>query len=86
MGELLAQGPLDLVLHCKGAEYALGVRQGASEIHGTFRAEDLTVLPPVGGAFAGVMFGVYAVGQGEPVLDPADFSNIRVVDHAAPGS
>lgn len=82
-GKLLSQGPLNLVVHCQGAEYALGVRQGASEeVHqGTCRAEDLTVLPPVGGAFAGVMFGVYAFGNGGPVLDPADFRDIQVVDH-----
>ncbi|ORY54556.1 glycosyl hydrolase [Pseudomassariella vexata] len=43
-----------------------------------FPASNLTVMPPVGGAFTGVMFGLYSFGKGEPVLDPADFSEIYV--------
>ncbi|KAH7122971.1 glycosyl hydrolase [Dactylonectria macrodidyma] len=42
---------------------------------------ELTVAPPVGGAFTGVMFGIYSFGKGEPVLDPADFTDIALVDH-----
>ncbi|KAI1187629.1 glycoside hydrolase family 43 protein [Nemania serpens] len=42
------------------------------------QARDLTVIPPIGGAFSGVMFGVYAFGQGEPVLDPTDFFDIII--------
>lgn len=34
----------------------------------------LIASPPVGGAFMGMMFGLYAFGNGEPCLDPADFS------------
>ncbi|KAF4982103.1 hypothetical protein FZEAL_2209 [Fusarium zealandicum] len=41
-------------------------------------AKDLTVAPPVGGCFTGVMFGIYSFGKGEPVLDPADFSDISI--------
>jgi hypothetical protein len=52
---------------------------GIEQARITCSAEDLTVLPPVGGAFAGVMYGVYAFGRGEPVLDPADFTAIGVV-------
>ncbi|KAI0109160.1 glycoside hydrolase family 43 protein [Nemania sp. FL0031] len=36
-------------------------------------AKDLTVMPPIGGAFCGVMFGIYSFGHLEPVLDSADF-------------
>ncbi|KAF4996497.1 hypothetical protein FDECE_12413 [Fusarium decemcellulare] len=43
-------------------------------------AKDLTIAPPVGGCFTGVMFGIYSFGRGEPVLDPADFSEIIIED------
>jgi len=38
----------------------------------------LITSPPVGGAFTGMMFGLYAFGNnnGEPCLDPADYSGI----------
>lgn len=52
---------------------------GIEQARITCSAEDLTILPPVGGAFAGVMYGIYAFGRGEPVLDPADFTAISVV-------
>lgn len=60
--------PVRLTLVCEG-----------STAHVSCSAEDLTIMPPVGGAFTGVMFGVYAFGRGEPVLDPADFTDIRVL-------
>jgi hypothetical protein len=34
--------------------------------------------PEIGGAFAGMMWGVYSFGYGEPCLDPADFSLVTV--------
>lgn len=43
-----------------------------------FDSEELTIMPPIGGAFTGAMFGVFAFGANEPVLDPADFSNIYI--------
>lgn len=76
----LTQGPVNLTLRCSGATYELELRQGTSKASQTCRAEDLTVMPPVGGAFAGVMFGVYSFGKGEPVLDPAEFTAIRVTN------
>lgn len=79
---LLAQGPVELVVGCRAEDgsYTLGIRQGGAEgDHAACRAEDLTVAPPVGAAFTGVMFGVYAFGKGEPVLDAADFGGIRMV-------
>jgi hypothetical protein len=42
------------------------------------RVEEFTAAPPVGASFAGAMLGVYSFGKGEPVLDPADFSNISI--------
>ena len=47
----------------------------------TFSTEDLTVMPPVGAAFTGAMFGIYAFGSWEPVLDPADFSDIVMQEY-----
>lgn len=38
----------------------------------------LAVMPPVGGAFCGTMFGIYSFGKGEPVLAAADFSDVFV--------
>lgn len=75
---LLAQGPFELELHCRGKEYTLGVKQGSEQSYGTCAAADLTTMPAHGGAFAGVLFGVYSFGRGEPVLDAADFSEIKV--------
>lgn len=72
--------PVKLTLFCEGSQYTLSFDhgQGGNQTHVSCSAEDLTIMPPVGGAFTGVMFGVYAFGRGEPVLDPADFSDIRV--------
>lgn len=80
----LSQGPVRLTLRCSGATYNLELRQGASKASRTCRAEDLTVMPLLGGAFAGVMFGLYSFGKGEPVLDPADFTDIRVTNQVNP--
>lgn len=73
-------GPFKLTLVCEGSTYTLSFDQGqgGNQTHVSCSAEDLTIMPPVGGAFTGVMFGVYAFGRGEPVLDPADFTDIRV--------
>lgn len=77
--------PVKLTLVCEGGTYTLSFDQGqgGSQVHVSCSAGDLTIMPPVGGAFTGVMFGVYAFGRGEPVLDPADFTNIRVSTRAA---
>lgn len=72
--------PLKLEIACQGNKYELSLKQlGVNLAQNTCHAADLTVLPPVGGAFAGVMYGIYASGNGEPVLSPADFTKIRVV-------
>ncbi|KAI0873843.1 glycoside hydrolase family 43 protein [Hypoxylon argillaceum] len=41
-------------------------------------AKNLAVMPPIGGAFCGTMFGIYSFGHREPVLDPADFFDITI--------
>lgn len=78
-----AQQPVELTLRCSGVVYDLEIRQGTFLSALSCRAEDLTVMPPVGGAFTGVMFGVYSFGKGEPVLDAADFTDISVT-HQGP--
>lgn len=72
--------PVKLTLVCEGRTYTLGFDQGpgGGQTCVSCSAEDMTILPPVGAVFSGVMFGVYSFGRGEPVLDPADFTNIRV--------
>lgn len=74
----LNHGPVELTLRCSDTTYELELRQGTLKASQRCRAEDLTVMPPAGGAFAGVMFGVYSFGKGKPVLDPADFTDIKV--------
>lgn len=72
--------PVKLLIICQGSKYFLVLEQlGIEQARITCSAGDLTVLPPVGGAFAGVLYGIYAFGRGEPVLDPADFTAIGVV-------
>ncbi|KAF3762225.1 family 43 glycoside hydrolase [Cryphonectria parasitica EP155] len=80
--KLLSQETFTLSVCCEHEKYTLGIRQGPEEDYGTCRADALTVMPPVGGAFTGVLFGLYSFGRGEPVLDPADFAEIRVSEHA----
>ena len=43
----------------------------------------LTRSPPIGNCFSGMMFGVYAFGNWEPCLDPADFTEIKMVDFSS---
>jgi len=74
---------VELQLECRPTGYKLRIGVGPAEQSFEVSASDLTVLPPVGGAFAGVMYGVYSFGKGEPVLDPADFTDIVVTGSAA---
>ena len=70
-----------VLLHINGhpESYTLSLSgRGDTRARFSLPAEALTVSPPVGGAFAGAMFGIYAFGDGEPVLDPADFCDIRM--------
>ncbi|RSL40376.1 hypothetical protein CEP54_016136 [Fusarium duplospermum] len=61
---------------------AIETTSGRKDVIGAMLApvEKLTVAPPVGGCFTGVMFGVYSFGKGQPVLEPADFSDISIIE------
>jgi len=67
-----------MAVTCLASGYNLKIWAGKLYHSSFVAAEDLTVAPPVGGTFAGVMYGVYSFGKGEPVLDPADFRDISV--------
>lgn len=60
--------------------YTLRLSQGSCECRFSFDVEDLCIMPPVGGAFTGTMFGIYSFGAWEPVLDPADFRDIMITE------
>lgn len=66
---------------CNGT-YKLYARMGGDDNKWvesfTCTSEALAVTPPVGMSFTGMMFGVYASGNWEPVLKPADFSDIHI--------
>lgn len=75
-------GLVILEVECYATEYKLLFHTGKQDEKKVveFEASKLTVMPPIGGAFTGAMYGVYAFGKGEPVLDPADFTNIQVTE------
>ncbi|TDZ46024.1 Non-reducing end alpha-L-arabinofuranosidase BoGH43B [Colletotrichum trifolii] len=64
-------------------EYQLIISAGEIRESIVFPSEALTVFPRVGGAFCGVMYGVYSFGRSEPVLDPSDFTDIRISETKA---
>ncbi|KAH6886378.1 glycosyl hydrolase [Thelonectria olida] len=70
--------PLEFKISATPTTYSLQIGTSGSTFQTSVNVKDLTVAPPVGGCFVGVMFGVYSFGKGEPVLDPADFSNVRI--------
>ena len=70
--------PSQLSAQATPVSYTLTLSQGSSRWSFAFDIEDLCVMPPVGGAFAGTMFGIYSFGCWEPVLDPADFKDILI--------
>lgn len=64
-----------------GLQYTLSYNEEGkddSKALAPVQSQLLTRSPPIGGAFTGVMFGVYSFGKMEPVLDPADFSKISL--------
>lgn len=73
--------PVQIFAKASPTTYTLNLRQRSTVASFSFSAESLTVMPPVGAAFTGAMFGIYSFGCWEPVLDPADFSNIYIKDH-----
>lgn len=73
-----ASAPSQLSAKATPTTYTLTLAQGSSKWEFTFNVKDLCIMPPVGGAFTGTMFGVYSFGAWEPVLDPADFKDIVI--------
>lgn len=73
-----ASSPAQLLAEATPTNYTLRLSQGSSEWGFSFDIEDLCIMPPVGGAFTGTMFGIYSFGAWEPVLDPADFKDITI--------
>ncbi|KAI1325738.1 glycoside hydrolase family 43 protein [Xylariaceae sp. FL0255] len=67
-----------LCIDATPTEYTISFQTGPFSQAYRIAVQDLTIAPPVGSTFAGVMFGVYEFGNGEPVLDPADFTNILI--------
>lgn len=69
------EGQYELKIECRFDHYILSVSgHGVQDV----KVDDLTASPPIGGSFAGAMLGVYSFGKGEPVLDPADFTDISI--------
>lgn len=77
-----ADDTVQLTIDATSAAYRLTLSVGEVSATVTFAAETMTIMPPVGGTFAGTMFGIYAFGRSEPVLDPADFWDIEIVDRS----
>jgi beta-xylosidase len=73
-----ASAPSHLSAEATPTAYIMKLSQGELEWSFSFNVEDLCIMPPVGGAFTGTMFGIYSFGAWEPVLDPADFKAIEV--------
>lgn len=76
----LSGGPVSLSIQGDDLGYTLSYSEqgGGSKALAQVESKLLSRSPPIGNTFTGVMFGVYAFGKMEPVLDPADFSGIEV--------
>lgn len=72
--------PVQLTAVANPTGYELFISVGDARANIRFASEALTVFPPVGGAFCGVMFGIYSFGRSEPVLDPSDFADIEILE------
>ncbi|KAI1358734.1 glycoside hydrolase family 43 protein [Xylaria arbuscula] len=75
---ILPGDTIQLRIEAKPTEYKLSCGLGGHESSFCVDAKDLAVMPPVGGAFCGTMFGIYAFGRWEPVLDAADFFDLNI--------
>ncbi|KAM0551307.1 hypothetical protein ACHAPJ_008411 [Fusarium lateritium] len=68
---------VELVIRAHPTKYELSLQaEGKKSDVFTVEPSALTVMPPFGGCFTGVMFGIYSFGKNQPVLDPADFTEI----------
>ncbi|OLN92777.1 Non-reducing end alpha-L-arabinofuranosidase BoGH43B 2 [Colletotrichum chlorophyti] len=72
--------PVQLCIAAKPTGYEMSILVGDARSSVAFTSEALTLYPPVGGAFCGVMFGLYSFGRSEPVLDPSDFADIEILE------
>lgn len=77
-----ANEAVQLTVDAAPVDYKLTLSVGEVSASASFAAETLTISPPVGGAFTGAMFGIYAFGRSEPALDPSDFWDIEVVERS----
>ena len=77
-----ADGDVHFTIEAGEAEYKLTLAAGEVNASFSFAAEDLTINPPVGCAFCGAMFGLYAFGKSEPALDPSDFWDVEIVERS----
>ncbi|KAF3036591.1 hypothetical protein E8E12_007415 [Didymella heteroderae] len=73
-----ASAPAELSAQATPTTYTMELSQGQFKWAFPFNTKDLCIMPPVGGAFTGTMFGIYSFGLLEPVLDPADFKDIMI--------
>jgi hypothetical protein len=84
LSALQAENSLHLLVGWRENGYILGVVEGNRVIqYGFAEGELLTRSPPTGNSYTGMMFGVYAFGNWEPCLDPADFRGITIEDFSA---
>ncbi|KAH6657776.1 glycosyl hydrolase [Truncatella angustata] len=74
-------GTAEFRIESQPTKYNLSLSLGNEKLEFSVLAEDLTIMPPVGGSFCGTMYGVYSFGKGEPVLDPADFSELFIQEN-----
>lgn len=79
---LAANDSVEFTIDTTPTEYKLTLSSGEASASVAFTSETLTIYPPVGGAFTGAMFGVYAFGRSEPALDPSDFWDIEIVERS----
>lgn len=70
----------ELSIQAHPTKYILSLTRSGHTDAFTVSVADMTMSPPIGGSFTGTMFGIYSFGNGEPVLDPADFSDIGIND------
>lgn len=80
-GETVAAVPTEetfkMLVEYRPTGYTMAISTSTIEGGISFSASELTVAPPVGGCFTGAMYGVYSFGNGEPVLGPADFTEMK---------
>ncbi|GAB7347030.1 hypothetical protein MBLNU459_g3175t2 [Dothideomycetes sp. NU459] len=79
----LANSPVILHISCSASQYRLGVSiEADSEVEwlGSIPVEKMTADPPKGMAFTGMMLGLYAFGEMEPCLSPADFEYVKWIE------